>query len=165
MCLELITSAFLNIHNKYLFALSLKNLCLFLNDLLLHFHSTGIGNSQNSFSCGPVCLLAEWSCFYELTNNKDFLVLLWTLKGLNMQQVGDDTALSRGSDSPGTTDAFAERHFLATVTNVTQTTITSVATGTINQTIDGHTLQCIDVVGGGVVVGDAEISIPGKFIQ
>ena len=139
------------------------NLWLRLTDLLLLFYSTGIANSQSSFSCGPVCLLAEWNCYCELSNNKSILILLWRLRGLDMQPVRDDAFFSRGSDDPGTTSTptFAGGHFLANVTSVTDMTIASVANGTINHTIDGYTLHCVDGGGGGG--GDAVISIPGKL--
>ena len=129
-----------------------------------HYHFTGLASSQSNFNCGPVCLLAELSCSCESTNNNanSFFGLTWSLRDLNMQHVGLGASFISGSDSTGTTKSFAEGHFIASVTSVTEVTITSVATGTVSQTIVGYFLRCADVGGG--VVGDAEISIPGKFL-
>ena len=81
---------------------------------------------------------------------------------LNMEQVGEGLPFDGGSNNAGTTKPFANGHFTATIISLTEMAITSVATGTVNQTIDGYFLQCSDVVG--VVVGDEEISIPGKYV-
>ena len=82
---------------------------------------------------------------------------------LNMELVGLEVFLSKSSVPPGSTKPFAEGLFTANVTNATDKSIASIATGTVNQTIDGYTLQCVG--GGIIVVGDAEISIPGKFVH
>ena len=122
--------------------------------------STGIANSQSSLNCGPVCLLTELSCSCELADSS---VLGWRLVDLNMEQIGD-LADFTGLNSPGDTETFAEGHFIANLTAVTAMTGTSasVATGTVSQTIDGYTLQCLDASSSIVVVGEEEISIPGK---
>ena len=77
-----------------------------------------------------------------------------------MEQVGFGAGFVQGSDTANATIPFAGEHFIATLTSVADMTITSVATGAVNQTIDGYFLRCDDVAG---VVGSAEISIPGKL--
>ena len=119
--------------------------------------STGIANSQNGFKCGPVCLLAELSCSCEVTNT-----LGWRLLDLNMQQVGQGETFSTGANTAGVTEQFADGHFTATLTDITEMTLTSVASGTIRQTTDGYTLQCFD--GTSAIVGGTKISIPGRLI-
>ena len=153
----------MNIPNKYYINTFIAKCIVYLSDLPLLFHSTGIANSQSNFRCGPVCLLAEWSCFCELTNNNadSFFGLTWSLRDLNMQQVGQGASFISGSDSAGTTRTFAKGQFIANVTNATEPTIASIATGTVNQTTDRYSLQCTDVNG---AVGDAEITIPGKLL-
>ena len=83
---------------------------------------------------------------------------------MSMEQVGKGATFVKDSDNPGTTDTFAEGSFIATLNSVAEMTITSVATGTVNQTTDGYSLQCIDVGNSNAVVGDAEISIPGRLL-
>ena len=80
-----------------------------------------------------------------------------------MQQVGLGVSFVRDSHLPGTMAPFAEGKFMATFTSVTDEEITSVATGTVFQTIAGYTLQCGNVEGD-AVFGDAEILIPGKLV-
>ena len=77
-----------------------------------------------------------------------------------MEQVGEGANFACGSADPGNL-VFAGGHFIAFVANSTEGAITSFATGTVNQTIDGYTLQCFDNLGG-TAVGEATISIPGK---
>ena len=77
-----------------------------------------------------------------------------------MQQVGKGAVFDRDSVDPGIL-TFAEGHFIAFVANSSEGTIASFATGTVNQTFDGYTLQCSDAIDG-IAVGDAKISIPGK---
>ena len=81
-----------------------------------------------------------------------------------MQQVAEEAVFSSGSAFSGTTYTFTEGDLIATVTSITQTTITSVANGIVSQTTDGYTLECVDI-GGGAITGIVEISIPGKLIQ
>ena len=124
-----------------------------------HFnHSTGIANSQIILNCGPVCLLAELSCFCEVNNSN---VMGWRLLGLNMQLIGQGIAFVKGLNTVGATGSFADGTFIATITNVTEMTLTSIATGTVSQTTDGHSLQCFDADDN---VGDTELSIPGKLL-
>ena len=103
---------------------------------------------------------AEWNCFCELVKIN---ALKWMLSDLNMQQVGFGAAFVRSSHPPGTTVTFAVEQFIATLTSVTEETITSVATGTVIQTTEGYTLQCGNV-DGDAVYGEAKVSIPGKFL-
>ena len=79
---------------------------------------------------------------------------------LTMQQVGEGATFAGGSADPGNL-MFAGGHFIAFVANPSEGAIASFATGTVNQSIDGYTLQCFDEFGG-TVIGDAKISIPGK---
>ena len=81
---------------------------------------------------------------------------------LNMERVGEGLTFDVESNSAGVTKAFANGHFIATIISITEMAITSAATGTVNQTIAGYFIQCSDVLG--VVVGDEEISIPGKYL-
>ena len=81
---------------------------------------------------------------------------------MNEERVGTGLTLDKESNSPGTTKAFADGYFIATIISSAEIAITSAATGTVNQTIAGYSLQCSDV--GGAVVGDEEISIPGKCV-
>ena len=78
-----------------------------------------------------------------------------------MERVGEGVTFDKDSYSAGATKAIADGHFIATLISLTEMVMTSVATGTINQTIAGYLLLCADIGG---VVGDAEISIPGKFL-
>ena len=82
---------------------------------------------------------------------------------MDSQQVGLGASFVRASHPPGTTAPFAEGKFMATFTNVTDETITSVATGTVIHDIDGYTLQCRNVDGDDIF-GKAKVSIPGKFL-
>ena len=88
------------------------------------------------------------------------------MKDLNMQTVGDHVFFSLGNHPVGTTRPLAEGDFSATVTSLTSTTITSVATGMVNQTIDGYSLQCVEdpFVVNPVPSGAINISIPGKLL-
>ena len=54
----------------------------------------------------------------------------------------------------------------ATVTNQTNNAITSVATVTVSQTVDGYSLQCFDSTNLvlAVLLGDIKLSIPGKLL-
>ena len=81
---------------------------------------------------------------------------------LNMQQVGQGTTFSTSGNTAGATALFADGHFTATLTNITEMSLTSVASGTVSQTTDGYTLQCFD--GTSAIVGDTKISTPGKLI-
>ena len=121
------------------------------------YHSAGNDN-QVDLNCGPVCLLAELSCLCEVTNA---YLLAWKLIDVNNDQVGG-TIHFASSDPVGAMVKFAGGHFIATFTNLTEKTITSSVTGTVSQTTDGYTLQCIDIFAGDSV--DAEISILGKHL-
>ena len=59
-----------------------------------------------------------------------------------------------------------EGQLSATVTNQTNNAITSVATVTVSQTVDGYSLQCFDRtnVVGALLFGDIKLSIPGKLL-
>ena len=94
-------------------------------------------------------MLAELSCSCELTSNN---ALTLRLLDLGSQQVGLGASFVRGSDLPGATAPFAEGKFMATFTNVTDETITSVATGTVIHAIDGYTLQCRNVDSDAILV-------------
>ena len=78
-----------------------------------------------------------------------------------MMQVGQPGLFSVGSTVDATV-SFANEHFTATLTNNSEMTLTSVASGTVSHTTDGYTLQCLDNTG--AVVGDTKISIPGKLV-
>ena len=133
-----------------------------LSDLRLLFHSTGITYSQSNFGCGPVCLLTELDCFCESSNSvNNIIALTWSLIDSNMQQVGLPAGFIRGPHAVGTTATFADGLFIANVTNLTQASIASVANGIVNQNTDGYFLRCDDIGG---VIGDAEITIPGKLL-
>ena len=80
-----------------------------------------------------------------------------------MQQVGQGTTFSMGLNTAGATMPFADGNFTATLTNIAEMTLTSVASGIVSQTTDGYTLQCLNV-GTNAIVGDTKISIPGKVI-
>ena len=67
------------------------------------------------------------------------------------------------SDNPGITETFAEELFIAKLTSVEGMTISSTATGIVNQTTDGYSLQCLDA--NLVIQGMKEISIPGKSLN
>ena len=121
--------------------------------------STGIASSQIGLKCGPVCLLAELSCSCEFNNN----VLGWKLIDSNNDQIGQPASFLKGSSTVGATATFAAEQFTATLTNDTNMTLTSVATGIVTQTSDGYTLQCFDG-NDNTVVDDTEISIPGKLL-
>ena len=81
--------------------------------------------------------------------------------GLNMQQVGEPEIFST-RNTVGATESFANGHFTATLTNNAAIALTSVAIGTVSQTTDGYTLQCLDNTG--AVMGIKKISIPGKIL-
>ena len=123
-----------------------------------HYHSTGIPDSPSKFTCGPVCLLAELSCFCKVDNP----LLQWMLIN-STDQLVDNVIFVEGTTPVGTTLTFAEGRFSATVTNLTEMIISSTATGTVDQTTEGYSLHCIDLVMDDVV-GATELSIPGKFL-
>ena len=133
---------------------------LYLIGSPLFYHSTGIGSCQSNFSCGLVCLSEELNCFCELT---DSAFLAWTLKDLNDTPVGLGTTFSGISETPGITKTFAEERFIAKLTSVEGMTISSTATGIVNQTTDGSSLQCLDA--DLVIRGKKELSIPGKSLS
>ena len=79
-----------------------------------------------------------------------------------MQQVGDAATFADGSVNPGNLK-FAGGDFVASLTHPSAgAIIASFATGTVKQTTDGYTLQCVDEIGG-TAVGDTKISIPGRL--
>ena len=78
-----------------------------------------------------------------------------------MQQVGEAATFVGGSVNPENV-TFAGGDFIASLANFSEGAIASFATGTVNQSIDGYTLQCFDEIGG-TAVGDTKISIPGKL--
>ena len=80
-----------------------------------------------------------------------------------MNQVGESADFIIGSDNAGSTETFSNGYFIATATNVTETVITSLATGRVNQMIDRYTLRCADTAAL-ILIGVQEISIPGKFL-
>ena len=79
-----------------------------------------------------------------------------------MQQVGQGATFAGGSANPETV-MFAGGHFTTTQANPSEGAIASVATGVVNQTIAGYSLQSLDDIGM-TVVGDEEILIPGKLL-
>ena len=133
---------------------------LYLIGSPLFYHSTGIGSCQTNLSCGLVCLSDELNCSCELTNS---FFLTWTLTDFNNTPVGLGAAFSGISDNPGITETFAEELFIAKLTSVEGMTISSTATGIVNQTTDGYSLQCLDA--NLVTQGMKEISIPGKSLN
>ena len=76
-----------------------------------------------------------------------------------MERIGQPASFLVDINTVGDIESLADGYFVATLTNVTEMTLTSVATGTVSQTIDGYILQCL-----GSVAGDTEISIPGKLL-
>ena len=103
-------------------------------------------------------MFAELSCSCELTVNE---ALTWSVIDFNMEPVGLMAIF--GSAFPNPDSTFAGGHFIATVTEPSEGTIASIATGTINQTTDGYTWQCVEFFADDVV-GDTLISIPGMLV-
>ena len=79
-----------------------------------------------------------------------------------MEEVSQRAAFISTVDNPGEIDTFAGGIFTANLTSKTEMTLTSVAFGTVSQTIDGYNLLCLNTFSD-IVVGDEEISIPGKL--
>ena len=92
-----------------------------------------------------------------MTNNN---ILTWRVINLTLQKVGEGAIFVAGYANPDMT--FAGGHFIASIANPSEGIIASFATGTVNQTIDGYTLQCSDQIGG-TAVFSAKLSIPGKL--
>ena len=78
-----------------------------------------------------------------------------------MEQIGNPASLIV-NNNVGDDESFAGGLFTATLINKTATSLTSVASGTVSQTIDGYTLQCFNPLDQ-AVFGHVEISIPRKL--